>query len=160
MRHSPPLKLLAPILNLVVSGCLYGSDPLNLPTCPTAEREPTGDLVADILGGWSQMSGTEPGDHPLSKFGTTEDVHRVWLFNEDGTGHMWYGAQREDGNIDGDTGFSWRVEDGKLIVDDLRSATVQIRSASRSLIEPVDGRPATQGLGWTRCNPEVPETNS
>ncbi|HUP14691.1 MAG TPA: hypothetical protein VM848_01340 [Acidimicrobiia bacterium] len=73
---------------------------------------------------------------------------------------MWYGAREEHGNVEGEEAFTWKVEDGKLIVDDLPPATVQVRSASHLLIEPIDGRPATQGLSWTRCIPEVPDEDA
>lgn len=31
----------------------------------------------------------------------------MWLFDEDDSGHMWYGEQREGGNYKGNIPFTW-----------------------------------------------------
>jgi hypothetical protein len=158
-RNPTRTTLVMVLLAALSWGCLYGPQGpgIDLPTCATVERESTGDLEADILGGWSQLPGAVSGDHPVGRFGTTDSVFRVWLFEVDGTGHLWYGANEEDGPHQGEVSFTWQIENGKLIVDDLPPATVDIRSATHLLIEPIDGRPLTQGVGWNRCNPEVPD---
>ena len=121
--------------------------------CERVERELTGDLAEDILGGWYQSSGG--GAHPLSH--SLGSGRRVYLFREDGTGHLWWALTLENSDDGGDQPFRWTVEDGNLIVNDLPPAVVEVISAG-ALLRTLDDPDATSDVViWSRCDPEVPD---
>lgn len=151
------VSLLALVLGVVLSAC---SDPAFLPECPTTvEIEPTGDVSIDIVGAWFASGPFDEWDHPLATFDDTGGLDKVWMFRTDGTGHMWWVLNDAGGGSEeGDREFEWQVVDGQLGVDDLPPAELSFTSPSRVLIHPIDAsRDAAQGIGWTRCELEVPE---
>jgi hypothetical protein len=52
----------------------------------------TGDLAEDLLGGWADGGLGRDVVHPALDLTPMGDGLRVWLFREDGTGIVWYGA--------------------------------------------------------------------
>lgn len=121
--------------------------------CEQVEREPTGDLAEDILGGWYQSSGG--GAHPLSH--SLGSGRRVYPFREDGTGHLWWALTTENSDDGGDQPFRWTVEDGNLIVNDLPPAVVRMREGDVSIRTIEDPDSSTNNVIWSRCDPEVPD---
>jgi hypothetical protein len=121
--------------------------------------EPTGDVATDILGAWSDLGSEDEWDHPLASFDDTKNLHKVWMFRDDGTGHMWWvlndaGGSSEEGDIE----FQWQVAEGQLVVDDLPPADVSFPLPSVVLIHPIDeSRDPVQGVAWNRCELTVPE---
>lgn len=121
--------------------------------CEQVEREPTGDLAEDIVGGWHQSSGG--GAHPLGN--SLGSGRRVYLFRDDGAGHLWWAIKTESSNDGGNQPFRWTVEDGNLIVNDLPPAVVEVVSAG-ALLRTLDDPDATSDVVvWSRCDPDVIE---
>jgi hypothetical protein len=160
MPRSAALILLLPLL---VGACVVVSEGPELPTCATTvTQEPTGDLAVDLVGAWKGRVAGVPGQHPIAYMASTsagdEGGRRVWIFREDGTGHVWWRNSTEDRDFGNEEEFVWEVVDGHLVVNDFPPATMDIQDAEHLIVHPVEeGLDPSRGVRLIRCDPDIPE---
>ena len=149
------------VLPILVSACEAAN--AEIPICATTvTQEPTGDLTVDLIGSWTGTTDEERWHHPVAYLGAGEDQPdtggRIWMFRPDGTGHVWYGSSFPGEAYENDTEFTWEVVEGRLVVDDLPPATVEIRASVDAILHPLDESvDPLRGVSMIRCDLEVPE---
>jgi hypothetical protein len=165
-QHWWRLRSLLVVLALLAAACVENAE---LPLCASAViREPTGDLAVDLVGAWSGTTGEGGWHHPIAYLaGRGEEGDpprdewtggRIWMFRDDGTGHVWWVNNDPRIANENDVEFVWEVVDGELAVNDLPPATVEVRSPTRALIHPIDESvDPLSGVGVSRCDLSVPE---
>ena len=80
------------------------------------------------------------------------------MFRSDGSGHVWYASSFPGEAFENDTEFTWVVVEGRLVVDDLPPATVDIRSMASAILHPLDQSvDPLLGISMIRCDLVVPE---
>lgn len=139
-----------------------------LPLCATTvTREPTGDLAVDLVGAWSGTTDESGWHHPIAYMageGEEGDPHRdkytggrVWMFREDGTGHVWWVLNDPGIAYENDEEFVWEVVGGELVVNDLPPATMEALGDEAYVLHPVDESvDAGMGVVMHYCDLEVP----
>lgn len=91
------------------------------------------------------------------KSGATQG-RRIWMFREDGTGHVWWRVSTEHGTFGNDEDLVWEVLDGTLVVNDFPPATVEVYSDDNFLLHPIDETvEPEEGVVTRRCDLAVPE---
>lgn len=147
------------ILPLVAGACVVVSEGPELPMCATTvTREPTGDLAADLVGAWKGTTDEKQWHHPIAYMASDGSGRRVWMFREDGTGHVWWRTSTEATNYGSEEEFVWEVADGQLVVNELPPATMDIQDAEHLIVHPVEeGVDPSRGVRLIRCDLDVPE---
>lgn len=129
----------------------------------TVTQEPTGDIAVDLTGSWQGVTDERAWHHPIAYMAALPEAGdtgaRTWMFRDDGTGHVWWahdgGETRDYWN---DEEFVWNVVDGRLVVNDLPPATIEVYSDANFLLHPIDETvDPEEGLLANRCDLDVPE---
>lgn len=159
MTRAAALLLVMPLLAVTCGGSEY-----KLPVCSTTvTQEPTGDLASDLVGAWSGTTDEAVWHHPIAYMAGTSEVggdagRRIWMFREDGTGHVWWRVSTEHGTFGNDEDLVWEVLDGTLVVNDFPPATVEVYSDDNFLLHPIDETvEPEEGVVTRRCDLAVPE---
>lgn len=116
------------------------------------EQEPTGGIRHDLVGTWRLYAGGS--DHPLD-LGIGQ---RLYLLQEDGTGHYWY-AYKGPGHMGGgEAPLTWRIEDGNLVVNDRPPVSVEFtpHTARIWVLDDQRNRFDDDVVTWSRCEGEFP----
>lgn len=151
------LWLIAGILTLLLGACTDTPEfrryhPM-VSICGTSvERPPSGNLAQDMVGDWRTLGS---GDHPLTGLGVGLG-DRVYRFRADGTGHYWYAYESPGDQGGGEGTFTWSVEDGHLVVNDLPPAVVEVTPGAVYIRTMEDPDTNTGSLIWSRCEGGVP----
>ena len=149
------------VLPILVSACEAAN--AEIPICATTvTQEPTGDLTVDLIGSWKGTTDEERWHHPVAYLGAGEDQpdtgRRIWMFRSDGSGHVWYASSFPGEAFENDTEFTWVVVEGRLVVDDLPAATIEMRTTIHALLHPLDQSvDPLLGISMIRCDLVVPE---
>lgn len=125
-----------------------------LDKCGGSEKQLTGDLTADLVGGWRQATG---GAHPLTALASSP---QVLVFEPDGTGQIWWTHKSTTDATGGHLAFDWKVEDGHLIVNDLPPAEVIQGGPGDVRVRAPGQEDLTEATAWRHCGDEleIPET--